>query len=357
MTHWKTTLSYDGTTFHGWQVQPHLATIQGTLAAALHQVTGETILPQGSGRTDSGVHALAQVTSFTTTGPIPAANLLRALNHDLPPSIRILSVEPVPETFHARHSARGKTYEYRIFQRRPNLIPTAPPTSEITPDLICSPFLAPYVWNCHWPLNLEAMHQSAALLLGTHDFTSFAASDPDLAQREALSRPKQHEAPTELSSRPEHRAFARHSGETPAFEGLDATSTSHHPSNKSNPNPSTFGVISPGNERYPKALALGLIPPAEERGLSPGSGPNPTKTLTQSTLTLENDLLIYRITGSGFLHHMVRNIVGTLVEVGRGALTPSDIPRILAAQDRTTAGPTAPATGLFLHTVHYTPNN
>ena len=304
MTHWKTTLSYDGTTFHGWQVQPHLATIQGTLAAALHQVTGETILPQGSGRTDSGVHALAQVTSFTTTGPIPAANLIRALNHALPPSIRILTVEPVPATFHARHSARGKTYEYRIFQRRPNLIPTVPPTSKITSDLICSPFLAPYVWNCHWPLNLEAMHQAAVLLLGTHNFTSFAASDPDLAQRAA------HRA----TNNPVISTEAKRSGEPPVFEGVNPTST-------------------------------------------PPNAPNPTKTLTQSTLTLENNLLIYRITGSGFLHHMVRNIVGTLVEVGRGALTPSDIPRILAAKDRTTAGPTAPATGLFLHTVHYTPNN
>src|ERR1700676_5299647 len=112
---WKTILTYDGTSFHGWQVQPQLATVQGTLARAINHVTGETVLPQGSGRTDTGVHALGQVASFATEVPIPASNLHRALNRALPPSIRILSLEAAPENFHARHSAIGKTYEYRIF--------------------------------------------------------------------------------------------------------------------------------------------------------------------------------------------------------------------------------------------------
>ena len=274
----KLTLSYDGASFHGWQVQPTLPTIQGTLAAALHHITGETILPQGSGRTDAGVHALAQVASFALQSPIPAPNLLRALNRALPPSIRILTAEEVPETFHARHSARGKTYQYRIFHRQPDNIP----------DLICPPILAPYVWDCRWPLTLAPMQAAAALLLGTHDFTSFAAADPDLTQRTET-----------LSSRPE---AAGRSGET-------------------------------------------CIPAA--------TGHNPTKTITHSACTLEDDLLIYRITGNGFLHHMVRNIVGTLAEIGRGALTPQDVPTILAARNRTAAGPTAPAAGLFLQSVHY----
>jgi tRNA pseudouridine38-40 synthase len=290
---WKLTLTYDGTNFHGWQIQPNLPTIQGTLASALHQITGESTLPQGSGRTDAGVHALAQVASVALTGPIPAANLHRALNHALPPSIRILSAEPAPDHFHARHSALSKTYEYRIFQRRPTLISKTiqtqmrvPPISrtwrsgfpesskEITPtqitaDLICPPFQAPYVYDCRWPLNLPAMQTAVLDLLGTHNFTSFAATDPDLTQRDTNDRP------------------------------------------------------------------------------------NPTKTITHSTFTLENDLLIYRITGSGFLHHMVRNIVGTLIEIGREALPPNSIPTILAAQNRTAAGPTAPANGLYLHSVHY----
>jgi tRNA pseudouridine38-40 synthase len=172
-TTWKLTLAYDGARFHGWQVQPGCPTVQGTLAAVIARVTGETVLPQGSGRTDAGVHALAQVASFALTAPIPAANLLRALNRALPPSIRILTAEAVADNFHARHSALRKTYEYRIFEQK--ICATA--------DRICSPFLAPYAWDCRWPLEIAAMQQAAALLLVTHDFTSFAASDPDLTDR------------------------------------------------------------------------------------------------------------------------------------------------------------------------------
>src|SRR5580698_3220097 len=103
MTLWKLTLAYDGTPYRGWQVQPGLPTIQGTLADAIHHVTGERVLPQGSGRTDTGVHALAQVASCALAAPIPPANFRRALNRCLPPSIRALSVEIAPPDFHARH--------------------------------------------------------------------------------------------------------------------------------------------------------------------------------------------------------------------------------------------------------------
>ena len=317
---WKLTLSYDGTSFHGWQIQPTLPTIQGTLATALHHITGETVLPQGSGRTDAGVHALAQVASFTLQSPIPAPNLLRALNRALPPSIRILTAEEVSETFHARHSARGKTYLYRIFQRRPN-------TADV-PDLICPPFLAPYVWNCRWPLTLDPMQAAAALLLGTHEFTSFAAAVPDLTQR---SIPK-----------------------TPGGPFIDGPIVDEW----GGENALNAASGSPEASRYPKASALGLIGTDEEAGFSPWGmpslgAPNPTKTITHSAFTLEDNLLTYRITGNGFLHHMVRNIVGTLAEIGRGALTPQDIPTILAKKDRSVAGPTAPASGLFLHSVSY----
>jgi tRNA pseudouridine38-40 synthase len=274
---WKLILSYDGTTFHGWQVQPGLPTVQGALAAAIEQVTGETVLPQGSGRTDSGVHALMQVASFSLEAPVPAANLLRALNHVLPASVRVLAATEVDRSFHARHSAQGKLYEYRIFERR-----TRSATGEASLERICSPFLAPYVWDCRWSLEFEAMQQGAAALAGTHDFTSFAASDPDKALRD----------------------------EDGAAE-LDETGRS--------------------------------------------TKVNPVKTIQSSVWTRENDLLIYRVQGSGFLHHMVRNIVGTLVDIGRGSLLASDIPAILDAQDRTRAGPTAPARGLFLHTVEYDP--
>ncbi len=261
MTFWKILLSYDGTAFHGWQVQPGRPTVQGTLAAVLEKMTGERVLPQGSGRTDAGVHALGQVASFALEAPLPAQNLLRALNRSLPQSVRVLWVEEVGEGFHARHSAVRKSYEYRIFERR---------VKESDEERICSPFVAPYVWDCRWALRPELMAAAAAKLCGTHDFTSFGASDPELAQR-------------------------------------------------------------------------------EERVV----GPNPVKTIFASMVMREEGLLRYRVTGSGFLHHMVRNIVGTLVEVGRGSLRAEEMVKILAAKDRAAAGPTAPAQGLFLVSVEY----
>src|ERR1700751_5639360 len=113
---WQLVLAYDGTDFHGWQVQPGHPTIQGTLADGIERVTGERVLPQGSGRTDAGVHALAQVASFGLSSPIPSENLQIALNDAPPPSIRIAQVEEASPDFHARHSAQAKTYEYRIYR-------------------------------------------------------------------------------------------------------------------------------------------------------------------------------------------------------------------------------------------------
>jgi tRNA pseudouridine38-40 synthase len=212
MTHWKLILAYDGTPFHGWQVQPGLSTVQGLLSDAIHRTIGERVLPQGSGRTDTGVHALGQVASFSLSAPIPSANLHNALNRCLPPSIRILSVEIVPSNFHARHSAREKTYEYRIFPLKPAPLKSFPidphelvphssqshrdewvPSANLDPapqshEAICPPILAPYVWPCPWPLDLAALNQAASQVLGTHDFTSFAAADPDLTTRTNLSR-------------------------------------------------------------------------------------------------------------------------------------------------------------------------
>ena len=265
VTYWKLTLSYDGTAFHGWQVQPGRPTVQGMLAAALEQLSGERLLPQGSGRTDAGVHALGQVVSFSLEASLPGGNLLRALNRALPPSIRVLRAEVVPESFHARHSAVRKSYEYRIFERRVEEV-----GAEAVAEKICPPFLAPYVWDCRWALEIGRMQEAATMLLGTHDFTSFAAVDAELGVRE---------------------------GEA--------------------------------------------------------SGPNPVKTIFVSEVLRKNGLLRYRVTGSGFLHHMVRNIVGTLVDVGRGHLQAADMAGILAARKRSVAGPTAPAQGLFLVSVDY----
>ncbi len=263
MQRWKLTLAYDGTPFHGWQVQPALPTVQGTLAAALRRITGESPLPQGSGRTDTGVHALAQVATFDLAAPIPPPNLLRALNRTLPPSVRVLAAGHAPPDFHARHSALSKTYEYRIFRRV-----SADPTQ---PDRICPPTLAPYAWDCPWPFSLSLANQAATHILRTHDFTSFAAADPDLAAREGG-----HDRPS-------------------------------------------------------------------------------TRTIHRSCWTEESGILIYRVTGSGFLHHMVRNLVGTFVDAAAGRISPTSIPQILDERNRAAAGPTAPARGLFLVSVDYPP--
>ena len=265
MPQWKLTLAYDGTPFHGWQVQPGLPTVQGTLAGAIRHVTGEQVLPQGSGRTDAGVHALAQVASFPLEASIPPQNLLRALNRALPPAIRILEAAIAPHHFHARHSAVQKTYEYRIFPRVP--------TFRDDPDRICPPFLAPFAWDCPWPIDLELARKAAALIVGEHDFTSFAAVDPELRSGE----------------REEPRSAVR--------------------------------------------------------------------TIFSSDWYAEGGLLIYRVTGSGFLHHMVRNLVGTFVDAAAGRTPAEGIPSILARRHRGVAGQTAPARGLFLVSVAYPEEN
>ncbi|WP_353062315.1 tRNA pseudouridine synthase A [Tunturibacter psychrotolerans] len=323
MPHWKTILTYDGSPYNGWQIQPALPTVQGTLAQAIHRITGETVLPQGSGRTDTGVHALAQVATFSLTVPIPAANLHRALNRALPPSIRILSVEPVPEDFHARHSARRKTYEYRIL-----------PCESHPEDRICPPMLAPYVWAYRFPLELAPLQQAATHILGTHDFTSFAAVDPDLTTRLKTS-----------------------SESVPAVAPTSPTVSS--PSQPNKEIVTTEGEPQP-NKKVVISTEGGASPAAVERPPHSFSTPNEPSTIpTDNTRTVfhsawhqREDILIYRVTGSGFLHHMVRNLVGTFVETANSH-DPDVIPKILAARNRSAAGPTAPARGLFLVEVEY----
>jgi tRNA pseudouridine38-40 synthase len=267
---WKLTLAYDGNDFQGWQIQPGLPTIQGELQAALGRITGESPLPQGSGRTDAGVHALAQVASFVLRAPIPAENLHRALNRTLPPSIRISEAKTVRSTFHARHSAVAKTYEYRVFR-----------------SAICPPFLARYVYACPWDLDFDKLQASARIFEGEHDFQSFAASDPDLAERERAEAMEDAAAGAALRVAPA----------------------------------STVRTI----------YASAWEPQANPAGA----------------------ILLYRVRGNGFLHHMVRNLVGTMLDVGRGHLALKEIAGILAARNRSAAGPTAPARGLFLHSVEY----
>jgi tRNA pseudouridine38-40 synthase len=250
MRNLKLILSYDGAEFSGWQVQPAAATVQGTLASAIGRITGEKVLPQGSGRTDAGVHALAQVVTFVTESSVPTANFVKALNDILPASVRVLEVAEAPNGFHARHSALAKTYRYRIYR-----------------EAICPPFLARYVWHYPYKLDEEAMAQASAVVVGEHDFTSFAAVDP-------------------------------------------------------------------------------------ERGSDP-EGTSKVRKIFSSSWGRTSDELIYNVRGSGFLHHMVRNLMGTFILVGKGTLQVKDVVRILEERNRSAAGATAPASGLYLVSVEY----
>ena len=250
LRNFKIVVAYDGTDFCGWQIQPDRPTIQGILADTILRITGERVLPQGSGRTDAGVHALGQVASFALESPIPSQNLLLALNDKLPSAIRCLSIEEVAQNFHARHSAQAKTYEYRLFR-----------------GIICSPFLARYVHHYPYPLNEEAMNRAAGSIAGEHDFTSFAGVDPERGKED-----------DEISN---------------------------------------------------------------------------VRTIFESMFVQDDEELIYRVRGNGFLHHMVRNMVGTFLLVGKGTLKPESILEIIAAKNRSRAGQTAPASGLFLVSVEY----
>jgi len=253
-------LSYDGADLAGWQVQPGRTTVQGALASAIGRLSGENVLPQGSGRTDAGVHALAQVASFATASTIPVENWMKALNDILPPSIRVLEVTEAAPEFHARKSARAKTYRYRIYR-----------------GAVCPPFLARYVWHYPYPLEESAMVGAARVVVGEHDFTSFAAVDQERVERMSAS---EHIRTTNIR---------------------------------------TTNI----------------------------------RTIFASSWTREGEELIYTVRGNGFLHHMVRNLVGTFLLVGKGTVSLEDLRRILDARGRTAAGPTAPASGLYLVEVEY----
>jgi len=275
MRNLKLILSYDGSQFSGWQVQPDAMTVQGTLASAIGRVTGEKVLPQGSGRTDAGVHALAQVVTFVTESSVPTANFVKALNDLLPPSVRVLEVEEAAADFHARHSARAKTYRYRIYRAA-----------------ICPPFLARYVWHYPFPLDEPAMAGAAALVEGEHDFTSFAAVDPERSAG-AAAKPK------------------RSAGVPPASACRE--------------NAQEFVGTQVSNIRR----------------------------IVSSSWERQGDEFVYKVRGSGFLHHMVRNLVGTFILVGKGTIAAADVTRILQARNRSAAGATAPASGLYLVNVEY----
>jgi tRNA pseudouridine38-40 synthase len=241
------TLSYDGTGYHGWQVQPGLPTIQGTLEGVLSEIEGRKVAVDGSGRTDANVHAIGQVAAFDLVNPIPVANLRKAINRLLPRDIRILDAEEAAPNFHPRFDAVAKTYEYRIWRSE-----------------ICPPFERLYVYHHPYWLDEDLMIGLASVFEGEHDFSSFAASD----EKDELGRSK-------------------------------------------------------------------------------------VRRIWTSKLERQGDKLIYRVRGSGFLKHMVRNLVGVLLEAGKGNLTREDVEDRLKPKCGISAGPSLPGRGLFLISVEY----
>ncbi|MBI2335804.1 MAG: tRNA pseudouridine(38-40) synthase TruA [Deltaproteobacteria bacterium] len=265
MSKYKLTLSYKGTRYCGWQVQPNGISIQEIVQGHLSQILQEPIVVKASGRTDAGVHAFAQVAHFSTQNPMSVSKILQGLRSMLPDDISIQSIEEVPDSFDAQMSAKKKTYVY--------LVNNSP---------VPNPFLMDYCWHVYPPLNLPAMESCLKLIVGEHDFTSFTASD----------------AVTKTFVRTIYEASC---------------------------NPLLL--------RGPKGAVA--ISPCEIAGLDPGS------------------ILIFSFTGSGFLKHMVRNLVGTIVNVGEGKISTQKFQSILASKDRRNAGINAPPQGLFLLDVEY----
>jgi tRNA pseudouridine38-40 synthase len=243
----KLTVEYDGTNYVGWQRQAAGTSIQGLLEGALARIEGRAVAVHGAGRTDAGVHALGQVASVELRTGLPEGTLTRALNAVLPPDVRVRLVQAADVSFHARFSARSKTYEYRLVN--------AP---------VISAFLYRYAWHVSHAVDTAAMREAAAWLVGTHDFAAFQASGSAVA----------------TTARTVHAL-----------------------------------VIEEGADR--------------------------------------DRPLVIRVTGDGFLRHMVRTIVGTLIEVGSARREPASMRSTLLSRDRAQAGATAPAHGLFLTQVEY----
>jgi tRNA pseudouridine38-40 synthase len=249
MRFFRLTVAYDGTDYVGWQIQPNGPSIQQRLQDAWHRVTGEAVEIVGSGRTDSGVHALGQVCSVETSTSLDGPTLCRALNANLPGDIRVRSVEVAPDGFHAIRDAVSKTYRYQIqYGPMPHVL------------------LPRHYWYVRGSLDVDRMRQGAQCLLGRHDFASFQAAGADRV--------------------------------------------------------STVRIIS----------ELEILPKRFDGHAA----------------------LWVRVTADGFLYNMVRNIVGTLVLIGKRRKPVEWIVEVLAARDRQCAGPTAPPHGLLLWRVDYT---
>lgn len=291
-------VAYDGTNYHGWQLQPNAATIEGELNRALCALTGEEIVVTGASRTDAGVHALGNVAVFDTTSRIPAEKFSYALNQRLPEDIVIQSSKQVADDFHPRHCDCRKTYEYDILNRTFPL-----------------PAYRNTAYFLYGTLNIEAMRRACQAFLGEHDFASFCAAG---AQVQTTVR-------TIYSLEVECRPLTEAGTPVPPASGEAVNAAAGE-----------------SDEQVQQAQ-----PESGETAIPAAGGAN---------VGSADQLLTIRVKGNGFLYNMVRIIAGTLVEVGRGHIKPEEVAGIIAAKDRAKAGPTAPARGLRLVEIEYRNN-
>lgn len=291
-------VAYDGTNYHGWQLQPNAATIEGELNRALCALTGEEIVVTGASRTDAGVHALGNVAVFDTTSRIPAEKFSYALNQRLPEDIVIQSSKQVADDFHPRHCDCRKTYEYDILNRTFPL-----------------PAYRNTAYFLYGTLDIEAMQKACQAFLGEHDFASFCAAG---AQVQTTVR-------TIYSLTVECRPLTE--AGTPV-------------------SPASGEAVNAADGKHGEQVQQAQ-PESGETAIPAAGGTNAGSA---------DQLLTIRVKGNGFLYNMVRIIAGTLVEVGRGHIKPEEVAGIIAAKDRAKAGPTAPARGLRLVEIEYRNN-
>lgn len=313
-------VAYDGTNYHGWQLQPNAATIEGELNRALCALTGEEIVVTGASRTDAGVHALGNVAVFDTTSRIPAEKFSYALNQRLPEDIVIQSSKQVADDFHPRHCDCRKTYEYDILNRTFPL-----------------PAYRNTAYFLYGTLNIEAMRRACQAFLGEHDFASFCAAG---AQVQTTVRKIYS---LEVECRPLTEAgtpVPPASGE--AVNAADGKHGEQVQQAQSASGEMLNAAAGESDEQVQQAQ-----PESGETAIPAAGGVNAGSA---------DQLLTIRVKGNGFLYNMVRIIAGTLVEVGRGHIKPEEVAGIIAAKDRAKAGPTAPARGLRLVEIEYRNN-
>ena len=310
-------VAYDGTNYHGWQLQPNAATIEGDLNRALCALTGEEIVVTGASRTDAGVHALGNVAVFDTTSRIPAEKFSYALNQRLPEDIVIQSSKQVADDFHPRHCDCRKTYEYDILNRTFPL-----------------PAYRNTAYFLYGTLDIEAMQKACQAFLGEHDFASFCAAGAQVQTtvRTIYSLTVECRPLTEAGT-----PVSPASGE--AVNAADGKHGEQVQQAQSASGEMLNAAAGESDEQVQQAQ-----PESGETAIPAAGGTNAGSA---------DQLLTIRVKGNGFLYNMVRIIAGTLVEVGRGHIKPEEVAGIIAAKDRANAGPTAPARGLRLVEIEY----